>query len=155
MKRLLLIAGLAIAALGFAVSPALADSGNGAGTTVAHYTAVYTDPFFGPVSCTGVHQAGKNFPGTAITGSGTWDDPYIPATGRGGEDSFTCTSTTGLPLTNVTSGESLSLATFTTPPFTGWNSDFVPLGGEAASSFTGKVTADGFSYTAVAIYPFP
>jgi hypothetical protein len=153
MKRLLLIAGLAIAAIGFSAGPVLADSGNGSGTTVAHYTVSYVDPFFGPVTCTGVHQAGKNnFPGTAITGSGTWTDPYMPTSGRGGEDSFTCTSTTGLPLTNVTSGESLSLATL---PYGIWLSDFIPLGAEAASSFTGKVTADGFSYTAVAIYPFP
>jgi hypothetical protein len=83
------------------------------------------------VSCTGVHQSGKN-------------------TTTLGQDSFTCTSTTGLPLTNVTPGESLSLATF------GWNSDYwnLPPFNKAvlATSFTGTVSSDGLSYTAVATY---
>jgi hypothetical protein len=148
MKRLLVMAVLVVTALGFSVTTGVAAS-SGTGTSVAHYTATYTDNFFGPVTCTGVHQSGKNFGGTPITGSGTTSHPYSPTSGTGGQDSFTCTSTTGLPLTNVTPGESLSLATFCC----GWNSDFGPLGGEAASSFTGTVSGSGFSYTAVATYP--
>ena len=43
------------------------------GTKIVHYTAVYNDSFFGSVTCTGVHQMGKNF-------------------GQFGQDSFTCTA---------------------------------------------------------------
>jgi hypothetical protein len=151
MKRLLVMAVLVVTALGFSVTTGVAAS-SGTGTSIAHYTVSYTDPFFGAVTCTGVHQSGKNFPGsTAITGPGP-SGPYTPATGRGGQDNFTCTSTTGLPLTNVTPGESLSLASL---PSSIWLSDFLPLQGEAASSFTGTVSSDMFSYTAVATYPFP
>jgi hypothetical protein len=146
MKRLLVMAVLVVTALGFSVTTGVAAP---SGTTVAHYTVSYTDPNFGPVTCTGVHQTGKNFPGTPVTGPGP-SGPYIPTTARGGEDSFTCTSTTGLPLTGLTAGQSLSLATI---PGGAWLSDFAPLGGEAASSFTGTVSADGFSFTAVATYP--
>jgi hypothetical protein len=146
MKRLLVMAVLVVTALGFSVTTGVAAS-SGTGTSVAHYTVSYIDPFFGPVTCTGVHQSGKNFGGTAITGPGP-SGPYTPPSGTGGQDSFTCTSTTGLPLTNVTVGESLSLATFG-----GWKSDFAPLGGELATSFTGTVSGSGLSYTAVATYP--
>jgi len=100
------------------------------------YTAAYTDPFFGPVSCSGVHQTGKNF-------------------GQYGQDSFTCTSTTGNPLSNnVFPGESLSLATTH-----GWYSDYYyyyyiasPSFTLFASSLTGTVSSDGNSYQAVANY---
>jgi hypothetical protein len=135
MKRLLLIAGLAIAAIGLSAAPVLANNG----VQVTHYgvspAVTYTDPFFGPVSCTGVHQTGKNFPGTD-NGAGT---------ATGGQDSFTCTSTSGLPLTNVTPNEALSLAVIG-----GWISDY---DGQLANSFAGTVSSDDFSYTAVAGYP--
>jgi hypothetical protein len=105
----------------------------GKGTTTQQYKAFYTDSFFGPVSCTGVHQSGKNVPYTY------------------GQDSFTCTSTTGLPLTNVIAGQSLSLATFG-----GWYSDYwnlvTPGSNVLATSFNGTVSGDGFSFTAVATY---
>jgi hypothetical protein len=147
MKRLLVMAVLVVTALGFSVTTGVA-AGNG--TSVAHYTVSYNDPNLGPVTCTGVHQSGKNFPGsTAITGPGP-SGPYIPGSGTGGQDSFTCTSTSGLPLTNLLPGQSLTLANL---PGGGWASDFAPLQGELASSFTGTVSSDGFSYTAVATYP--
>ena len=57
-------------------TPAPSNGGvKGLGAQITHYTASYTDPFFGPVTCTGVHQSGKNF--------GLW-----------GQDSFTCTQLT-------------------------------------------------------------
>jgi hypothetical protein len=150
MKRLLVMAVLVVTALGFSVTTGVAASGGGTVVhSVAHYTVSYTDPVYGPVTCTGVHQTGKNIPGTAITGPGP-SGPYIPASGTGGQDSFTCTSTTGLPLMQVTPGESISFYC----SGCGWNSDFVPLNGEAATSFTGTVSSDGFSYTAVATYPY-
>lgn len=131
MKRLLLIVGLAVVALGFSVVPVAANNG----IQVTHYTASYTDPFFGPVSCTGVHQTGKNFPGT--------DNGFGVAVG--GQDSFTCTSTTGSPLTGVTPNETLSFAVIG-----GWISDYDR---QFANSFAGMVSSDGFSYSAVAGYP--
>jgi hypothetical protein len=106
----------------------------GANTTIA-YNVSYADPYFGPVSCTGVRQYGKNWPGTATTG---------------GRDSFTCTSTSGLPLTNLTPNESMSLTGTSgwVVPY-GWTGDFIPV---AATTFTGTVSSDGFSCTAVAGY---
>src|SRR5262245_58689140 len=54
---------------------------NGKGTQVQHYTATYTDPFFGWVTCTGVHQTKK--------------DSSV-------QESFTCTAQpAGATLTNV------------------------------------------------------
>jgi len=104
----------------------------GNGTAVAHYTATYTDYFFGPVTCSGVHQTNKN-------------------TGPMGQDSFTCTAQpTGAVLTNVIPNETLTLGTFG-----GWISDFYTLGaGQAvyALAFNGVVSSDGKSYTAVANY---
>ena len=103
----------------------------GNGTTVWHYTATYTDYFFGPVTCTGVHQSGKNF--------GQW-----------GQDSFTCTAQpVGAVLTNVTPNQTLALGTFG-----GWQSDYASLTGQFyyATVFNGVVSSDGTSYTAVANY---
>jgi hypothetical protein len=104
----------------------------GNGTLVAHYTATYTDYFFGPVSCTGVHQTGKNF-------------------GKWGQDSFTCTATpAGAVLTNVFPNETLSLSNIG-----GWYSDYLLLtAGQSplASAFNAVVSSDGTHYTAVANY---
>jgi hypothetical protein len=97
---------------------------SGNGTAVTHYNAAYTDPFFGDVSCTGVHQEKK---------------------GKTTQESFTCTSTTGNPLSNVTGGDQLTLSTIT-----GWISD--TASGQYATAFNGTVSADGMSYTAVATY---
>jgi hypothetical protein len=158
MKKLLAIAAAVVLAVGtltfgvtsvtggtgaaFASASGIGGSGSGVGstsqnqgkgTTTTQYKSSYTDPFFGPVSCTGVHQFGKN-------------------TGSLGNDSFTCTSTTGLPLTNVTAGEILTLATFCC----GWISDYYSLLSPPqtifATSFNGTVSGDGMSYTAVATY---
>jgi hypothetical protein len=103
----------------------------GNGTQVAHYTAGYTDYFFGQVTCTGVHQTGKNF-------------------GQNGQDSFTCTAQpAGAVLTNVIPNETLTLGTIG-----GWLSDFGSLTGQFyyATVFNGVVSSDGTSYTAVANY---
>jgi hypothetical protein len=134
MKRLLLIVGLAIGALGFAVTPAVAS--NAGGTTVVHYSLAYTD-FGGPVNCIGVHQTGKNFPGTTTSG---------------GQDSFTCTSTTGSALTGVTPGQVIPIGV------NGWQSDYFiqpQFGGIQVLNtiaFNLTVSADGFSYSGVAPY---
>ena len=101
------------------------------GTQVVHYTATYTDYFFGSVSCTGVHQTGKNF--------GQW-----------GQDSFTCTAQpAGATLTNVFPNETLTLANIG-----GWISDFYNLSALTvyATAFNAVVSSDGTSYTAVANY---
>ena len=93
------------------------------GTQVNHYTTSYNDPILGPVSCTGVQQMKVK---------------------KATQDSFTCTSTSGLPLTNQTPGQ---------PP----HASGLPLGlgrqRDADVQHHGTVSADGMSYTAVAIYP--
>ena len=102
---------------------------NGNGTQVAHYTATYSDYFFGPVTCTGVHQTGRNF-------------------GQFGQDSFTCTAQpAGAVLTNVSPNETLTLSIFG-----GWSSDYYNYFGVShlANAFNGVVSSDGTSYTAVA-----
>jgi len=107
---------------------AVANSASrGKGASIVHYKTSYTDPLFGPVQCAGVHQTGRMF-------------------SVNGQDSFTCTSTTGSPLTKVTPNESLSLATVGA-----WQSDSTTAT-LLAVSFTGVVSSDGFSYTAVAVY---
>jgi hypothetical protein len=126
MKRLLVMAVLVVTALGFSVTTGVAASTSK--VTVAAYTVAYPDPFFGAVTCTGIHKSGGHY-------------------GTGGQDSFTCTSTTGLPLTNVTPGEKLTLASL---PSSTWLSDY---NGASAISFSGTVSSDMFSYTAVATYP--
>ena len=98
----------------------------GLGTNIVHYTATYPDYYFGQVTCTGVHQTGKNF-------------------GQGGQDSFTCTAQpAGAVLQNVTPNEMLTLSMFG-----GWVSDY---NAAFALAFTGVVSSDGTSYTAVANY---
>jgi hypothetical protein len=104
------------------------------GAHIVHYTSSYTDPFFGSVTCTGVHQTGKNF-------------------GPQGQDSFTCTAQpAGAALQNVTPNETITLSTFG-----GWYSDYynLPSLGSTtvlALAFNGVVSSDGTSYTAVANY---
>ena len=83
------------------------------------------------MTCTGVHQTGKNF-------------------GQNGQDSFTCTAQpVGAVLTNVIPNETLTLGTIG-----GWLSDFGSLTGQFyyATVFNGVVSSDGTSYTAVANY---
>jgi len=116
-------------------TPAPSSGGvNGLGAHIFHYTSSYTDPFFGPVTCTGVHQEGKNF--------GPW-----------GQDSFTCTAQpAGAALgNNVTPNETLTLGIIG-----GWYSDYGNLKNPPqvvyASAFNGVVSSDGTSYTAVASY---
>jgi hypothetical protein len=116
----------ALAAAGTGGNPPPTNGGSkGQGTSTVKYATSYTDPFFGAVRCTGVHQTGKNF-------------------GVNGQDSFTCASTTGRPLANTTPGEVLTLGVFG-----GWISDY---NGVYATAFSGKVSLDGMSETAVASY---
>ena len=102
------------------------------GAHIDHYIASYDDPYFGSVTCTGVHQTGKNF-------------GYGPSSGQ---DSFTCTAQpAGAVLQNVTPNEMLTLSMFG-----GWYSDYNNT--LFALAFTGVVSPDGTSYTAVANYPY-
>lgn len=128
------LAALAAPAAAMANSSNIANPTSGTmvqGTTqgskgVTQYRAAYNDPFLGAVSCTGTNHGGS------VSGS---------------FDSFTCKSTTGSPLTFYTPNQSLSLNTL--PGGYWWQSDF---NGHTAQAFTGTVSADGMSYTAVATY---
>jgi hypothetical protein len=134
MKRISLVAALlgaiVLAFAGIASATTVpGTSGNtspggytGKGTVVTHYVATYADPVFGQVSCTGVNQVKKSAPM---------------------QDSFTCTSTQG-GLTGVTPGQVINWG----PNM--WISDFDGI--HYDSSFTATVSADGMSYTGVAIY---
>lgn len=96
--------------------------------TVTQYRASYDQ--FGGVVCSGVHQVGKNMPPP-------------------GQDSFTCTSSTGLPLQGVSPGETFYLGSG------GWYSDYYQLlNGSVVLSVGGSATvsADGLSFTAVVTY---
>jgi len=141
MKKALIVSSMALMA---SLTIAVAGSSQGApggyitngkansnGTQTTQYTATYIDSFFGSVTCTGVHQTGKNF-------------------GTFGQDSFTCTAQpAGATLNGVYPGQPLTLATIT-----GWSSDYYTLIGsyQLASAFNGVVSADQTSYTAVANY---
>ena len=119
-------AGIAMAASG---GPTYGNSGiggaSGKGTAVNHYTVAYTDPILGPVSCTGVNQVKTKQPT---------------------QDSFTCTSTSGLPLTNQSPGQALTLLGYP------WASDYSGMQAAQTYNITGTVSVDGMSYSAVAVY---
>ena len=83
--------------------------------------ATYVDPLFGPVNCTGVNQ---------VKGNQT-------------QESFTCKSTSGLPLLTVSPGQTINYG----PGI--WLSDF---NGSPDQTFAATVSADGMSYSAVATY---
>jgi len=92
------------------------------------YKTTYTDSVMGPVSCAGVHKDGAN------TGAAY------------GTDTWTCTSTTGLPLTGVIPGQTLDI---------GWNSDYYNMksvnpSGTVTAHLT--ISADGLSETGTASY---
>jgi hypothetical protein len=137
-------AGIALATVSLAVGIGLSTipaAASNNGTTVNHYTTpTYTD-FAGPVSCKGIHQTSKSFPGTTTSG---------------GRDIFTCTSTTG-GLTGVTCGQVITFAV------NGWQSDYFYYfeGGISVlntQAFTVTVACDAsgtpISYSGVANY-FP
>jgi hypothetical protein len=145
--RRFLIAVVAVAALAgppsaLASSSSIAHSNSGIGTVqpngkVVQYRAAYGDPLFGPIACTGTHH----------DPSGHLSSTNLVGTIGGSFDSFTCTSTSGAPLTNVYPGETFA--------FEGWLSDYflqTSAGGVFATSFTGTVSADGLSFSAVATY---
>lgn len=136
MKSIALVAALLGAFILAFAGIAAADTGtskpgnsfgtgaNGNGTSVLHYDLSYNDSFFGSVDCTGVQQVKKNQPM---------------------QESFTCKSTSGLPLTNVNPGQTLTLANIG-----GWQSD--PGYTSLAKTFNATVAADSMSYSAVATY---
>jgi hypothetical protein len=117
----LAFAGIATAGTGSNYGSSNVGGASGNGTQVSHYTQNYIDPLYGPVSCTGVHQAKNN---------------------KTTQDSFSCTSTSGAPLTNLVAGQTV------VAPW-GWYSDF---NGAYTTNVTGTVSADGMSYSAVATY---
>jgi hypothetical protein len=120
----LAFAGIAMAGTVVSSPGSSANSGaNGKGTAVTHYVATYTDSVFGPVSCVGVNQVKAKQPM---------------------QDSFTCTSTTGQPLTWGTPGAAFTWGANT------WLSDY--NGTSLDTSLNGTLSADGMSYTAVATY---
>jgi hypothetical protein len=110
-------------------STGLGSTQGGKSNTTQQYRTSYVDGVMGPVTCAGVHQSGKAY--SAL-----------------GQDSFTCASTTGLPLTNVSPGEVVTAANFP------WISDYYKLLGQTvyATSFTLTVSADGLSEMGVASY---
>jgi hypothetical protein len=132
MKKIVaLCAALALSVV--MVLPVAAVSNKGGNTTI-QYSLSYTDYIVGPVTCTGTHQYGKQWPGTATTG---------------GRDSFTCTSTTGSPLTTYTPGQVVLVGVGS------WQSDYfatLNLSVLNTVAFTLTVSSDGFSYSGVALY---
>jgi hypothetical protein len=141
-KVALVVGGLGLAGV-IAAGPAFAGtpvpgttgttSGNAAGTgaglkgtSVIQYKTSYTDSFFGPVSCTGVHQSQTK--GNVTTT----------------QESFTCASTSGIPLTNVSPGQQVTWGPNT------WQSDFNHS--SLDQTFSATVSSDAMSYTAVATY---
>ena len=132
---------ITLAGTGFGNNGALSPSNGGAkllGANISHYTSSYNDPYFGSVTCTGVHQQ-----------AGAKNNQNF---GPQGQDSFTCTAQpAGAALQNVTPNETLTLSIFG-----GWYSDYFsvayPESFVLASAFNGVVSSDGTSYTAVANY---
>jgi hypothetical protein len=138
MKKSLIVSSMALMA---SLTIAVAGTSNGGnntppdttggsknmGTKTFKYTSSYTDPVFGLVTCTGVHQDKQSWGQT--------------------QDSFTCTAQpAGTPLQNLVPSQ-----TFTV----GWYSDYYALNSGPlvlALTFNGVVSADGFSFTAVATY---
>jgi hypothetical protein len=146
-----LLASTALVAV--AAGTASADSGIGQGpggaNTGVKYTATYTDPLLGPITCTGTHQTNKKYyPGTAT---------------EGGRDVFRCKSTEAkTPLKDVAAGEEGESNTGF-PGATAWNSDYffnlnsstVPAKENTiipAKALAWKVSANGMVVKAVAYY---
>lgn len=119
----LAFAGIAIAGTGTKYGSSNVGGASKNGTQVNHYAVNYTDGFFGPVRCAGIDQAKP---------------------GKATQDNFTCTSTSGNPLTNVAPGQTINWG----PGM--WLSDYDPS--NLDTTFTATVSADGMSYTAVATY---
>jgi hypothetical protein len=121
MKRLFVVFA-AVAAVAAIVAGSAFAGGNG--TQVTQFKASYNDMLAGPVSCSGVHQVTKT---GAI------------------QESETCKSTTGSPLTYYTPGQVVN--------FGGgyWMSDLSTYA-QIATSGTITVSADGMSYTILANY---
>lgn len=118
-KRIALVAAV-LGAIVLAVAGVATAGGNG--TQATPYKASYNDYVFGPVSCSGVHQIKK--------------DGSV-------QDSFTCASTSGKPLTYGTPGQ-----TFTWGGGT-WMSDYNQA---MATGLNGTISADAMSYSGVATY---
>jgi hypothetical protein len=116
--------------VGYIQSGWIGSPQGGNNMTTTQYSASYW--LFGATSavqCRGVHQVGKST--TAL-----------------GTDSFTCTSTTGLPIAGLSPGQSLTQANFGW-----WQSDYWALTGNpyvVVTDFTGAVSLDGMSFTGIA-----
>jgi hypothetical protein len=122
MKRLsrLFVALAALAALAAIVAGTAFAGGNG--TQVTQFKAQYTDPVAGPVSCSGAHQLMKN--------------------GKV-QESETCTSTSGSPLTGYAPGQVFTFGNGY------WISDYNQV---MSTGGTMTVSADGMSYNILANY---
>jgi hypothetical protein len=109
--------------IGTVTSGTVQGTPQGSKSVTQYKTAAYADPVYGSVSCSGTHHAS-----TATTAA---------------FDSFTCKSTNGSQI--ATPGQAVSL-----PSGYWWTSDFD--GQSTTYNFSGTVSADGTSYTAVATY---
>jgi hypothetical protein len=127
MKKIIraaVLGGATVAALAVPAA-AMASTGPNAQSGLTKMTGqnatTYDDGMFGWVSVNEVHHGknGQNF------------------------DSVTATSTTGLPLANVTPGQTGDI---------GWNTDFAGIS-EPQGVLHFTVSADGMSYTGTATYP--
>src|SRR5262249_55767881 len=118
----LVFAGTALADTAFSTPGNSSSAGaQGKGAAVFHYNASYNDPLYSPVNCIGVRQVKTKQPT---------------------QESFTCTSASGSPLTNSTPSGPVSAPS-------GWYSDY---NGDFTQNISGTLSADGMSYTAVATY---
>ena len=135
-RGLTLLAAIGVLAMGAGTAGTAAAGTETNGTATVKYRVAYFDlAFFRGLDCKGVHQTGKNFPGDETSG---------------GRDNFTCVSTTGDPVPNLTPGQSLTLA-----DIPGWYSDYfssVYALSVPATRFDGRVSSDGFSFSATAEY---
>jgi hypothetical protein len=127
MKKYLVVATLAVAALGVNVGVASASTSTKA--TVTHYTASYSCPCFGDFTIAGVHLTNTQFPGTD-NGTGT---------ATGGRDNFSGTVSDPPPAETVwnytNAGE--------------WQSDY---DGQHTTHWSVTFEPDG-SLTGWAVYP--
>ena len=144
---------------------ALVGLGSLSGTAIAAppvhsstpFTASYTDPLLGPVTCVGRHDTNsKLFPGTET--SGGRDTETCKSSVSKGHLTLVAPSETGgytSPAGTDENGrfETRSGALCENGSYLGWNSDYAPLNGQRATSYNYTVSASGRSYKLVAYYP--
>jgi hypothetical protein len=103
------------------------------GLTSTPYTASYEDELYGPVTCTGEHQTAEKFPGDETAG---------------GRDVWRCTSTTGAPLENAVPRQ-------TVRKNVGSDYFYFVKGVVVSGTAKERISGNGFSYKAIAYYPWP